>query len=248
MPNIAYRALTASGERVSGELEAADVASAIARLQDSGLIPIDAAPAGRGERRAAAPVVATRATRHVSQLTRELATLIGAGQTVEGAQSLAREEVPDRALAAALEGVLLKVRSGSSLSDALAAEPRYFAPLYVSLVRAGEASGRLGASLGELATMREKTEALRSKLNSALIYPTVLFLTAIGAVLVLLTVVVPRMEPMFAQAGSALPTSTRMVLVGKADPACANIGSIRGTTTVSSTSTAPIAVRNSTVG
>ena len=212
MPNIAYRALTASGERVSGELEAADVASAIARLQDSGLIPIDAAPAGRGERRAAAPVVATRAARHVSQLTRELATLIGAGQTVEGALSLAREEVPDRALTAALEGVLLKVRSGSSLSDALAAEPRYFAPLYVSLVRAGEASGRLGASLGELATMREKTEALRSKLNSALIYPTVLFLTAIGAVLILLTVVVPRMEPMFAQAGSALPTSTRMVL------------------------------------
>jgi general secretion pathway protein F len=157
-------------------------------------------------------VVATRAARQVTQLSRELATLIGAGQTVEGALSLAREEVPDRALAAALEGVLLKVRSGSSLSDALAAEPRYFAPLYVSLVRAGEASGRLGASLGELATMREKTEALRSKLNSALIYPTVLFLTAIGAVLVLLTVVVPRMEPMFAQAGSALPTSTRMVL------------------------------------
>ena len=105
MPNIAYRALTASGERVSGELEAADVATAIARLQDSGLIPIDAAPAARSERRAA-PVVATRATRHVTQLTRELATLIGAGQTVEGALSLAREEVPDRGLAAALADVL----------------------------------------------------------------------------------------------------------------------------------------------
>jgi general secretion pathway protein F len=120
--------------------------------------------------------------------------------------------VPDRGLAAAIESVLLKVRSGSSLSDALAGEPRYFSPLYVSLVRAGEASGRLGTSLGELATMRERTEALRSKINSALIYPTVLFLTAIGAVVVLLTVVVPRMEPMFAQAGAALPASTRIVL------------------------------------
>ena len=120
--------------------------------------------------------------------------------------------MPDRGLAAALEGVLLKVRSGSSLSDALAAEPRYFPPLYVSLVRAGEASGRLGRSLGELATMREQTEALRSKLTSALIYPIVLLLTAIGAVVVLLTVVVPRMEPMFAQAGAALPASTRVVL------------------------------------
>ena len=216
MPNFAYRALTAAGERVTGELEAADASTAIARLQDSGLIPIDATPAARSERRGPAPVVATRASRHVTQLTRELATLIGAGQTVEGALALAREEVPDRVLAVALEGVLLKVRGGSSLSDALAAEPRHFPPLYVSLVRAGEASGRLGASLAELATMRERTEALRAKLTSALIYPTVLFLTAIGAVILLLTVVVPRMEPMFAQAGAALPASTRVVL-GLAD-------------------------------
>lgn len=212
MPTFAYRALTVSGERVAGELEAADARTAIARLQDSGLIPIDAAPAtGRGEARAA-PVVSTRAARHVTQLTRELATLINAGQTVEMALALAREEVPDKGLAAALENVLLKVRSGTSLSDAMAAEPRYFPPLYISLVRAGEASGRLGGSLGELATMRERTEALRSRLNSALIYPVVLLLTAIGAVVVLLTVVVPRMEPMFASAGAALPVSTQIVL------------------------------------
>ena len=145
----------------------------------------------------------------MTQLTRELATLIGAGQTVEGALSLAREEVPDRKLAAALEGVLLKVRAGSSLSDALGAEPRFFPPLYVSLVRAGEASGRLGSSLSELGTMRERTEELRSKLTSALIYPTVLLLTAVGAVIVLLTVVVPRMEPMFAQAGARCPPAPR---------------------------------------
>jgi general secretion pathway protein F len=213
VPTFAYRALTTAGERVTGELEAADIRTAIARLQDSGLIPIDASPAsgGRADRRAA-PVVATRAARHVTQLTRELATLLGAGQTVEGALALAREEIPDKGLSAAVENVLLKVRSGSSLSDALAAEPRYFPPLYISIVRAGEASGRLGASLAELGTMRERTEALRSKLNSALIYPVVLFLTAIGAVIVLLTVVVPRMEPMFANAGAALPTSTQIVL------------------------------------
>lgn len=213
MPIFAYRALTVTGERVAGELEAADARTAIARLQDSGLIPIDAALSGSGRAdRRAAPVVATRATRHVSQLTRELATLIGAGQTVESALALAREEIPDKGLAAALENVLLKVRSGTSLSDALAGEPRYFPPLYISLVRAGEASGRLGGSLSELATMRERTEQLRSKLNSALIYPVVLLLTAMGSVIVLLTVVVPRMEPMFASAGAALPVSTQVVL------------------------------------
>ena len=59
MPNFTYRALTVSGERVAGELEAADMQTAIARLQDNGLIPIDAAPAGRTDRRGAVPVNAT---------------------------------------------------------------------------------------------------------------------------------------------------------------------------------------------
>ena len=71
--------------------------------------------------------------------------------------------------------------------------------------------------------MREKTEALRSKLTSALIYPIVLFLTAIGAVVVLLTVVVPRMEPMFAQAGAALPASTQRRAGGHRSPARAGL-------------------------
>ena len=67
------------------------------------------------------------------------------------------------------------------------------------MVRAGEASGRLDKSLRELAELRERTEALQAKLTSALIYPAILVLTALGSVIVLLTVVVPQIEPMFAQ-------------------------------------------------
>lgn len=213
MPLYAYQALTAGGERVSGEIEAADTNIAIARLQDSGLIPIDAAPVtGRRQATAIVPTAGGRTAAHVTQLTRELATLLGAGQTVEGALVLVREEVPSKPLAAALERILLKVRSGASLSDAVAAEPRFFPPLYVSLVRAGEASGELGTALTEIGTMRERTEQLRAKINSALIYPVILFLTAIGSIVVMLTVVVPQLEPMFANAGAALPASTRVVL------------------------------------
>ena len=108
--------------------------------------------------------------------------------------------------------MLVRVRSGVSLSDALAQEPRHFPAIYVSMVRAGEAAGHLDKSLRELAELRERTEALQAKLTSALIYPVILVLTAVGAVTVLLTLVVPQLEPMFASAGSALPTSTRIVL------------------------------------
>lgn len=210
MATFTYRALTATGERVTGEVEAADAKSAIVRLQETGLIPIDAAPAR--SRAATAAVRPARGARHVTQLTRELATLIGAGQTLEGALALVGEDLRQKDLAAAVDRVLVRVRSGQSLSDALSQEPRHFPALYVSMVRAGESAGHLDRSLRELAELRERTEALQAKLVSALIYPVILVLTAIGAVTLLLTLVVPQLEPMFAQAGAALPTSTRVVL------------------------------------
>jgi general secretion pathway protein F len=211
LATFSYRALTAAGERVMGEVEAVDARSAIARLQETGLIPIDTAPV-RSRSATAARVRPARGAKHVTQLTRELATLIGAGQTLEGALALVAEDLRQKDLAEALGRVLVRVRSGVSLSDALAQEPRHFPAIYVSMVRAGEAAGHLDTSLRELAELRERTEALQAKLTSALIYPVILVLTAVGAVTVLLTLVVPQLEPMFASAGSALPTSTRIVL------------------------------------
>ena len=94
----------------------------------------------------------------------------------------------------------------------MAAEPRVFSRLYVGMVRAAEATGRLGEVLGELADLRERQEALRRQLGSALIYPAVLTLTAIGAVLVLLLYVVPQFTPVFAGHEDRLPPLTRFIL------------------------------------
>lgn len=211
MPSFSYRAITPDGQSVAGEVEAADAATAVRRLQENGLIPIEAAPA----RMAAAAVTRARGGRvgkRVTQLTRELATLVGAGQTLEGALALVREELGYKRLTAAVDRVLEKVRGGRSLSDAMAEEGAFFPELYVSMVRSGEAAGRLDDSLRELAELRERTEALQAKLTSAMIYPVILSLTAVGAVTLLMTVVVPQLEPMFANARGALPDSTRMVL------------------------------------
>lgn len=211
MPSFSYRAITPDGQSVAGEVEAADAATAVRRLQENGLIPIEAAPA-----RAAASMPTRarggKASKRVTQLTRELATLVAAGQTLEGALALVREELGDKRLTAAVDTVLEKVRGGRPLSDAMAEEPVFFPELYVSMVRAGEHAGRLDESLKELALMRERTEALQAKLTSAMIYPVILTLTAVGSVTLLLTLVVPQLEPMFAQAAGALPDSTRLVL------------------------------------
>lgn len=214
MATFAYQALTAAGERVSGEIDAADSNGAIQRLQDGGLIPIEAQPvAGRAAGGGGAGT--GRGGASATQLTaasRELATLIGAGQTVESALDMVAEDAGSRKLAEALRRVLAKVRSGSSLADAMAEEGGIFPRLYVAMIRAGEASGQLDRTLTELVTLREKAEAMRSKLTSALIYPTLLVLTAVGALAILLTVVVPQFAPLFEQAGEQLPAGSRLVL------------------------------------
>jgi len=218
VPQYAYRALTEAGERVAGEIEAGDRRGAIQRLQAQGLIPIEAQPAGRGalpgiEAPAGRPARSGgRQAAAVTVATRELATLIGAGETLESALALVAGELADRRLRAVFEGILNRVRTGASLSDAMAAEPRIFSRLYVGMVRAAEATGRLGEVLRELADLRERQEALRRQLTSALIYPTVLMLTAIGAVLVLLLYVVPQFTPVFAGHEDRLPPLTRFIL------------------------------------
>ncbi|MFO1070576.1 MAG: type II secretion system F family protein [Geminicoccaceae bacterium] len=214
MPTFTYEALTGAGERVRGEIEASDSRIAIERLQDGGLIPIEAKPvaaraAGGGTVR---PGRAGAGPAQLTAATRELATLVGAGQTIEGALDMVAEDTGSKKLGAALQRVLAQVRGGSSLADALAAEPRIFPPVYVAMVRAGEASGQLERTLGELVAMREKSEAMQAKLTSAMIYPLLLVCTAIGALSILLTVVVPQFRPLFEQAGEQLPAMSRVVL------------------------------------
>lgn len=210
MPQFVYRALTPSGERVSGEIEAADDRSAVARLQDRGLIPISAEPVAT--RPLAAPVAGRRLARAVTEATRELATLLGAGQPVEAALGLLVETGEHPRLRAVLASVREAVRGGKSLSEALAAHPEAFPRAYVGIVRAGEAAGSLSESLQKLVQLRERTEQLERKLVSAMIYPSVLLLASLGALAVLLLVVVPRFAPLFAQAEAELPASTRLTL------------------------------------
>jgi general secretion pathway protein F len=216
LPQFAYRALTGSGERVAGEIEAGDQKSAIQRLQAQGLIPIEAflKPAGGGSVEAGVGRL-QGGGRHAAALTvatRELATLLEAGETLESALALVAEDLDDAILGRTLAAVLGKVRGGQALSEAMAGEPKTFSRLYVGMVRAAEATGRLGPVLGELADLRERQEELRRQLTSALVYPAILVATAIGAVAVLLLYVVPQFEPVFAGAGDRLPTATRVIL------------------------------------
>ena len=104
------------------------------------------------------------------------------------------------------------VRDGSPLSVALSRYPRAFAQLHVALVRAGEASGQLAPTLERLAELLERQQSLAASVTSALIYPSLLLVAAIGSIALLLTQVLPQFVPMFEQSGAKLPASTQFLI------------------------------------
>jgi general secretion pathway protein F len=148
----------------------------------------------------------------LGEVTRELSIMLGAGQDLDRALRFVVENTRNARARGILGNVRDKVRSGSSLAAALAAEPRSFSKLYVGLVRAGEAGGTLPATLDRLATLLERERSLSANLRSALIYPALLIVAAIGSIVLLLDYVLPQFTPIFEQAGAELPAATRILM------------------------------------
>jgi len=159
----------------------------------------------------------------LSEVTRELAIMLAAGQDLDRALRFVVDNTRSVRARAILGNVRDKVRGGSSLAAALAGEPRSFSKLYIGLVRAGEAGGTLPATLDRLATLLERERSLAANLRSALIYPALLVVAAVGSIILLLDYVLPQFTPIFEQAGAQLPTATRVlmalgVVVGRGAP------------------------------
>src|SRR5436190_13808620 len=196
MPSFRWSAITPAGEVMHGVTEAADCASVVDRLQRQGQVVLRAEPAdGRwrlgdllqielGGRRGI-----DRAT--LGEITRELAIMLGAGQDLDRALRFVVDNVANERARAILGEIRDKVRAGTSFAAALAAEPRTFSRLYVGMVRAGEAGGTLAATLERLATLLERERSLRANLRSAMIYPAVLLVAALGSLALLLEYVLP---------------------------------------------------------
>lgn len=216
MPVFAYKAIDGSGAVVEGRAEAADEASLTARLEATGILPLSMAPvraqAGRSGGAAVTALGRRRGPKpgEITQMTRELAILVSAGQPLEQALvTLSQGPGPVPALSAQ---VLARVRAGTSLSAALEEQGPVFPRLYVNMIRAGESSGTLDVVLERLAELRERGEKTREMVVSAMLYPAILIVVSLASVFLLLTFVVPQFETIFKDAGAALPTPTAVVI------------------------------------
>ncbi len=211
-----YTAIDPSGAMAHGEMEAADEAAVIKALQRGGSIPVKTEPAGGGGLAGLLSLELGRgqtlSRTELTNLTRELSIMLGAGQDIDRALRFLVDTAPNRRVAGVVGQVREGVRDGSPLASALANHPRSFPRLYVGLVRAGEAGGTLAATLERLATLMERQRTLSSTVQSAMIYPALLLAAAIGSITLLLTEVLPQFVPLFQQNGAALPRSTQLLI------------------------------------
>lgn len=150
--------------------------------------------------------------RHLLIFLRQFATLLQAGVTVVDATHILSRQTESKPLSRALGEVEENLRGGHPLSEALGKHGRIFEPLLINMVRAGEASGSLDETLDGLATHYEKQHATRQKIVSALTYPAVVAVLALGVVIYLLTSVVPTFVDMFIDFGGELPAITKFVI------------------------------------
>lgn len=221
MARFHFRAVSGTGDVLEGEMEAESQAHVVRQLRGQGHLPLSADPvtagAGAGSslmRRLRQPIFGgARVTRRdVAILTRELATLLDSGLTLDHSLRLMIDLVEGEATRQLLSEILNAVRGGSTLADALASHHRVFSLGYVSMVRAGEAGGSLNEVLARLAHHLDQAEALSEQVRSAMIYPVLLLIMAGLSIVILLTVVLPQFTVLFESSGAELPLLTRIII------------------------------------
>ncbi|GAN79408.1 type II secretion system F family protein [Acidocella aminolytica] len=213
MPLFTYRALEPDGTVQRGRQDAPSAADLATQLQKRGAMVLGISPVGRSGGLLALELGGTSLRRgELTEATRELASLLTAGQDIDRALRLMAEEAPNKRIGAVLGRVRDSVRDGMPLAKALQRDPKSFPRLYIGLVRAGEAGGDLAGTLERLAGLLERQRSLTAAVQSAMIYPAILLLAAIGSIVLLLTQVLPQFVPLFAENGLALPASTAFLL------------------------------------
>lgn len=144
--------------------------------------------------------------------TRQFSTMISAGVPMLRALNTLQEQTDSKGLKKALKKIVSDVEAGTSLSDALGKHPKIFSSVYVNMVRAGETGGILDQIMMRLANQVEKDSEIKGKFKSAMIYPVVVSLVAVGAVGFLMVGVVPKLASILEGAGGQLPIQTKIVL------------------------------------
>ncbi|MDX9709092.1 MAG: type II secretion system inner membrane protein GspF [Trichloromonas sp.] len=220
MPLFEYSGFDAQGKKVAGTIEAPGKKSATQQLRTQGIFPTRLAEGSAATSGFSLftsrfrPFARKVSPQDLAAVTRQLATLLGAGLPLDEALGTLADQLAASPLGRALGTVRGEILQGSELNRALARHPGIFSPLFINMTEVGEHSGTLDQVLGQLADFLEDQARLRSRLQSALAYPILMGIIGSAVLVFLITFVVPKVTRMLEDMGQTLPLPTRLLIAG----------------------------------
>jgi general secretion pathway protein F len=219
MPVFEYSALDRRGRNTSGVIDADSAAAARQKLRSKEIFPVsikelrELAVKPSSQNFAILSQLFIRVSpSELAMMTRQLATLLGAGFPLVGALETMIPQISRRGLKKTLTQIKTAVVEGSSMAAALNQFSNIFSPLYINMVRAGESSGTLEIVLERLSDTMEKQQALKSRITAAMAYPVLMAILGSAILMGLMMFIVPNITSLFTDMGRELPTPTRILI------------------------------------
>ncbi|OQA90112.1 MAG: Type II secretion system protein F [Elusimicrobia bacterium ADurb.Bin231] len=216
MPSFQYKIKLPSGTVNEGVIEADDEAAAVAKLKNQRAIVLEIFPVAKDifqELKKFNPFKGSVKAKDIVIFSRQLSTLVSAGIPIVQGISVLQAQIENPAFKEVVKNIKENIEAGVSITDSLKNHPKVFSDLYVSMIKAGEVGGILDVILDRVSTYLEESEDLKGKVKSALIYPLIIFIVAIGASVFLLAVVIPKFRDIFTQFGADLPLPTKILIM-----------------------------------
>ncbi len=199
-----------TGQKIKGSLQAENERAAGKLLLERGLVPSSVSE--EGEQNIVSRISNRITTKDRIVFTRQFATLIGAGLPLGNSLRMVADQTANKSMKAIVEDILASVEGGKALSESMAAYPRVFDKVYLSLVEAGEMSGTLDESLRRIAMQQEKDAAMMSKIRGAMTYPLIVLVVILLVVAFMMFTVVPQVQNLYADLKQPLPFVTAIMV------------------------------------
>jgi type IV pilus assembly protein PilC len=209
MSTYVFKAIDLAGVKAKGEVEADSKQAVSDQLKSRGLVVLDIADKHSSREINLTFFESVNAT-ELAVFARQLATMISSGMSILRALYVLEEQTESKMLKETIVATRKDVEAGLSLSDAMARHPKVFSTLFVAMTQAGEAGGVLEGSLLRVADQLEKDASLRRQIKSAMVYPILVVVVAVGIMLALCAFLIPVFINVFKEFGGSLPAITKV--------------------------------------
>ena len=213
MTDFLYVAVdNSTGKEKKGTIQAENENEARTKLKAEGYYVMKLNKATGLNKQINISIGASASPRDLSVFSRQFVSMINAGVTILDTLDMLGDQTENKEMGKAIKGVHAEIQKGETLSDALMKYPKIFPSIMVSMVAAGEASGKMDVAFERMATHFEKSAKMKALIKKASVYPIMVAVVAFAVVIVMLVKVIPSYESMFADMGTELPMITKMVV------------------------------------